>query len=915
MKSFLSRVVTDTLIQNKVENQQLVFVLPSQRACVFLREEFISQLKGASFLPQIKSIENYIQELAEVKQIDTIQLLFEFYSIYKKNTPKDKLDSFDTFSQWATIVLQDFNEVDRHLLDSKDLFTYLRDINRLENWNPTTEITKNYFSFFEKLHLYYNEFYQYLISKKQGYQGLIYREAESNIQHYITNNTDKHIVLVGFNALNKAEERIFQELLQSGLASIYWDVDEGYLKTSKESGMFLRKYKTAWKYFDKNPFNWVENHFNSDEKNIQFISTTKNVSQLKYVGELLQNKQNHNNTALVLADESLLSLTLNSLPNTVKKINITMGFPLSDIPLAGFFSNIFNLYLNQEKLRVLDKNLFYHKDISNLFSHSYFKKLLNNETINSSSIIGKSNRIFLSENHILEIFKDVKSTDFIAFLFKKGNASVVKVLQNCIEICKELKEATSGIEREYVYRFFTVFQQLETLNEKYGHITNLKTLYQFFTQLSKNEKLSFQGEPLEGLQLMGMLETRVIDFETVIITSVNEGVLPASKSEKSFIPLDVKKHFGLPTYQEKDAIFSYHFYRLLHRAKNIYVLYNTEGDAYGTGEKSRFLTQMEIERDDIKQITISPKVIINTPELQEISKTDSVIEKLKELAKKGLSPSALSTYIYNPIDFYFQKILKIKDINEVEETVAVNTMGTVIHETLEQLYTPYIGEFLTEESFKKMFLKVEELVEDNFKKVYVNGDISKGKNKLIFEVSKKHVNRFLKQELQEIKEGKQIKIIGLEKRYSTNIEIESLDFPVKLHGIIDRIDQVDGVTRIVDYKTGMVQSSQLRMTDFSKMSGDYKYTKVLQVMLYAHLYIEETNFDSSQPIEAGIISFKNLNNGFLKMNFAEGRGKEYMVSEEKINEFLVELKQIITEIFNPEIPFLENPDKPIFKKQ
>jgi len=909
MKSFLSNVVTDILSLEKVAIQNLTFVLPSQRACVFLREEIIKQLTAATFLPQIKSIENYIQELAEVKQIDTIQLLFEFYSIYKKNTPKEKIDSFDTFSQWATIVLQDFNEVDRHLLDSKDLFTYLRDINRLENWNPTTEITKNYFSFFEKLHLYYDEFYQYLNSKKIGYQGLIYREAESNIQHYISNNSDKHIVLVGFNALNKAEERIFQELLQSGNASIYWDADENSLKTSKESGIFLRKYKKEWNYFHKNPFNWVENHFNSDEKNIQFINTTKNVSQLKYVGELLQKNKNHNKTALVLADESLLSLMLNSLPNTVEKINITMGFPLEDIPLAGFFDTIFKLYLNQEKLGVAEKNLFYHKDVSNLFSHSYFRKLLQNKRFNSLSLIGKSNRIFLSENHITEIFKDLGVQNFIEFIFKKGNSSVEKVLQNCIAICKELKEVTKGVEKEYVYRFFTVFQQLETLNDKYGHITNLKTLHQFFLQLSKNEKLSFQGEPLEGLQLMGMLETRVIDFETVIITSVNEGVLPASKSEKSFIPFDVKRHFGLPTYQEKDAIFSYHFYRLLHRAKNIYILYNTEGDAYGTGEKSRFLTQMEIERDDIKHITVSPKVTINTPELQKILKTDLIIKKLEELAKKGLSPSALSTYIYNPIDFYYQKILGIKDIKEVEETVAVNTMGTVIHETLEQLYMPYVGVLLTKDSFKNMFLRTDDLVAKIFKKEYKNGDISKGKNKLIFEVSKKHVNRFLKQELQEVEEGKQIKIISLEKRYSTNIEIESINFPIKLHGIIDRIDQVDGVTRIVDYKTGMVQSSQLRMADFSKMSGDYKYTKALQVMLYAHLYIEETNFDMSQTIEAGIISFKNLNNGFLKMNFAEGRGKDYLVSEEKINEFLVELKRIIAEIFNPEILFLENPDK------
>jgi hypothetical protein len=424
-----------------------------------------------------------------------------------------------------------------------------------------------------------------------------------------------------------------------------------------------------------------------------------------------------------------------------------------------------------------------------------------------------------------------------------------------------------------------------------------------------SEKLSFQGEPLEGLQLMGMLETRVIDFETVIITSANEGVLPMSKSEKSFIPLDVKKHFGLPTYQEKDAIFSYHFHRLLHRAKNIYLVYNTEGDAFGTGEKSRFLNQLEIERNDIKYKILTPKTTINNKGLIEIKKSESLMNSLHELAKKGVSPSALATYIYNPIDFYYQKVLKIKDVEEVEETVAVNTMGTVIHETLEELYKPYINQILTKDCIKKMNSQSELIVEKTFQKIYLNGEIDTGKNKLIFEVSKKYIDRFLQLELEDILDGKQIKIIALEAPLSAQLEIENLDFPVKLHGIIDRIDEVDGVTRIVDYKTGLVTSAQLKAADFSILSTDYKYTKALQVMLYTYLYSQENKFDFTNPIEAGIISFKNLNNGFLKMNFAEGRGKDYLITDDKMNEFIVELKRILVEIFNPEKPFLENQDK------
>lgn len=912
MQTFLSNVISDVLSKRKMPISHLTFVSPSQRACVFLKNELIRQLTTETFLPQITSIENYIQELAEIKQIDTIQLLFEFYSIYKQNTDKKELDSFDKFSQWATIVLQDFNEVDRYLIDTKDLFTYLRDINRLKNWSPTTELTKNYFSFFEKLYLYYDEFYQYLRSKNIGYQGLIYREAESNIQHYIENNQDKHIVLVGFNALNNAEERIFQELLQSGLASIYWDADDSYLNNnSKEAGMFIRKYKKEWQYFQNNSFNWSENHFDTKDKNIQFIGAPKNVSQLKYVGELLYGQENYSKTALVLADESVLSLALNSLPNAVDKINITMGFPLKNIPLTNFFNNIFQLYLNQERLGVVDKNLFYYKDILNYCNHPFFKKLIGDVQLNISNSIGENNLIFLSENQVSKLFSDldIKIISQFKFIFEKGNSSVERIIDNCIKLSMSLKKHVKGIEKEYVYRFFTIFQQLKVLNKKYGHISNSKTLYQFFLQLTNNEKLSFKGEPLEGLQLMGMLETRVIDFETIIITSVNEGILPASKSEQSFIPFDVKKHFDLPTYQEKDAIFSYHFHRLLHRAKNIYLLYNTENDAFGSGEKSRFLTQLEMNRNDIQQSIVSPKVTIEKEELQEIEKTVELIKKLNKLAQKGISPSALATYINNPIDFYYQKILKIKEVDEVEETVAVNTMGTVIHETLDELYQPFIGKFLTEEGMKSMLKIYQAIVEVQFKKAYKNGDISRGKNKLVFEVSKKYVDRFLKQELNNIRQGTQIKILGLEDNLSAEINIEGIDFPIKIHGKVDRIDKVDGITRIVDYKTGLVTSTQLKMSDFSKMSDDYKYTKALQVMLYAFLYYQENNFDFSQPIEAGIISFKNLNNGFLKMNFAKGRGKEHQITQEKMNEFLVELKRIIAEIFNPEVPFKENPNK------
>ncbi|MHB1195428.1 MAG: PD-(D/E)XK nuclease family protein [Lutibacter sp.] len=913
MKSFISRVIDDVLLKHESFNN-LIFVLPSQRSCVFLKEEILIKTSSSSFLPKIVSIENYIQELADINLIDATQLLFEFYTIYQQNIPQENREPFDAFSQWATIALHDFNEIDSYLVNSTHFFSSLRDVKRLEKWFQNKKPSKlaiNYLQFFEYLAVFYEALYEKLKSNKFGYQGLIYKEATNNLEFYINNNVDNHIIFVGFNALNKAEEIIFQELLNNNLASVYWDANELFFKNSNEAGVFLRKYKREWTYYQKNPFLWDHDEL-PIHKNINLTGAPKNTTQIKYAGELLSKMENFGKTALVLADENLLTLTLNSLPNNVKNINITMGYPLKDIPLASLFDALFKLHLNQYKFNKEAEHLFYYKDVLSVLNNPFLNKLNGGILQKLIAEIKSKNSIFLSVTQLKKYISPTEaaqiSTVFSLFYF---STSINKIIQQCINLIKELKDLVEGVEKEYLYRFFTVFQQLETLNATYNHITDLKSLNLFYTQILRTEKLSFQGEPLQGLQLMGMLETRALDFETVIITSVNEGILPGGKNDFSFIPLDVKKYFGLPTYQEKDAIFSYHFQRLLQRAKNIYLIYNTESDGYGSGEKSRFLTQLEINNPEITKTVISPKVQhINFPILQ-IEKTPEMMQKLQVVFTKGISPSALATYIYDPIRFYEQRILGIYEEDEVEETIAANTMGSVIHEVLDEMYKPFLNAFLSKENIGEMKKLTNELLVKHFEALYEKGNIETGKNKLIFEVSKNHIIRFLNQELQVLNENKQLKIIALEKEFSTEINIEGIDFPIKLKGKVDRIDELEGVTRIIDYKTGKVEAKDLKIIDFSVLGSDYKYTKALQVMLYSFLFSEENKGQFSKPVEAGIISFKNLNSGFLKMNFSEKRGtNESLISQGNMDSFLIELKRIIKEILNPEIPFVQNQNLP-----
>ena len=915
MRTFISETLDDILAsQNSFEDS--IFILPSQRAGVFVKNALKENLhKG--FLPEIITIEHFTERISGIKNSDTIQLLFLFYKIYCEI--EEHPDSFDVFSSWAFVVLQDFNEIDQYLVNSHDIFTYLRDIQRLRKWSvkgefQETELIKDHFAFMEKLGKYYNRFYEFLLENKTGYQGLIYREATKKVNEFIEKNVQTKFFFIGFNALNKSEEFLFQAFLASYRSEIYWDIDQSFFESNHSAGNFIRKYKTQWKYFENRELKTLSNHF-SEDKNIQVIGATKNVAQLKYTGEILENFDNYQNTALVLGDESLLSVALNSIPKKVNAINITMGYPLQNIPTSNFITSIFQLFITQEKLQKTLHNEFYHKDVVRFFKNPLVYQLVKEEDpgfiLKILNLISQENRSFISQE-VLESYLsslDESLANSIKSVFHPLG-DIEDFINRILSFIEKIRDNVSTLEKEYLFRFHTAFTQLKNLNNSYGYFQDLKTLFQFYRRIMTAEKLFFQGEPLQGLQLMGMLETRVLDFENVIITSVNEGIIPSNNAQNSFIPFDVKLSFGLPTYKEKDAIFSYHFFRLLQRAKNIYLIYNTENDAFGNGEKSRFISQLEILRSDITYKSISQKVITEKRELQEIQKTPELLEKLKALAEKGISPSTIGKYLYNPIAFYKERVLGIREVDEVEETVAANTLGTIVHDTLEELYIPHLGQFLSVEDISSMKSKAKDLVEKYFIKHFRNGETKRGKNRLIFEVANRYVERFLASENTLLKEGNQLKMIATEQSLEAEIEIEGVSFPVKIKGIVDRIDELNGVTRIIDYKTGMVKSSELKVADFLSIK-DCKYSKAIQVLLYSLLYAKNNPKTEINNLEAGIYSLRNLKEGFLKINFSEKyRGTDCEVTAEKLDLATQHIGKVIAEIYDPIISFKEPEELP-----
>ena len=902
MRSFL-QIVLSELTKNKVNLSDCIFILPNKRAGLFLKEALSYTIEKSVFSPDILPIDDFITSLSGLSKISNTELLFEFYSVYKLNTKKKEQNNFEDFIKWANILLNDFDDIDRELADSDAVFNYLQAINDLDHWSldeDKTSIVKNYMSFWKDIKVYYSELSCHLLNKSKGYQGLIYKEAINNLESYMSSNNKKLHVFIGFNALYKSESIIVQELLQSEMAKIFWDIDKVNINSEyNSSGHYINQYITTWPYYNSNKIDIISNNY-STKKNISVIGTAKNIGQAKYIGEIIEKLENKslNNTAVVLGDEKLLTPLLNSIPNKTEDLNITMGLPIKLSSTASLFDNLLKLHSENKKS-------FYYKNVISILSHELITPLLNTSEGDICKIIHTNNIVYSNLNTLIKINKS--NREILELLLSNWD-NTNNAIDNCIKVIYRIKEYFDNnrdkkkITFEYLYHFNKLFNKLKLLQSSYEHINSVGTLHSLYREIIKNEKVPFSGEPLKGLQVMGILESRVLDFETVIISSLNEGILPTGNKSSTFIPFDVRIQHNLPIYKDKDTIYSYHFYRLLQRAKNIYLLYNTEPDVINGGEMSRFIRQLEIENiHKVNHQILVPKTPIIKKKLIEIDKNSNILKKLDEIEKKGFTASMLINYIRNPISFYYQTILEIPDENQMEETIAYNTIGSVIHNTLEELYKPLENKKLNEKHIKQMQKEKDNIVDKYFQEKFSLGNLSKGKNLIIVEIAKKYIDNFLKKELKDINEGNVIKILSIEKKFETTINLSSELKNIKIRGKIDRIDCVNGITRVIDYKTGgQIKQSDLNIKEYNKIFEDKQYTNIFQLFFYTLAIEREKKYNL--PVENGIISFRNLSNGPLKTKFID---KSTLVNAEKLENYKKGLERLITEILDKNTSFKE----------
>lgn len=914
--SFLDQIARLVVGNYKDSLPDTIIILPNKRARVFLIEALQNQVDSAIFCPEIVSIEDFVQEISNISIIDPIELLFEFYEVYLSMTEKSEQQSFELFANWGKTLLKDFNEIDRYLIEPKKIFNYLENIKEIEHWSldsePKTTLIEKHLQFWKLIPNYYSRLYSHLLAKRKGYQGLIYREAERNLSEFASSKLNKNIVFAGFNALNKTEERIFQHFQSSNSALVYWDIDQTILNDSDHSaGLFLRNYRDKWKFYKTHTFPWINNDF-TQPKDIRIMGTPKSIGQAKIVGRIIENliredpNYNLKKTAIILGEENLLLPLLHSLPIEVDNLNVTMGYSSKNNPAQILVAKLLKTHSNAIS-RDMVNYVFYYKDVLDILTHPLIEPYVNaRELVN---FIKKNNYSFITQKKLFEI--QATPNEMFTSLFDKCDLDITKFLTGIASVLNIIRgrlndeQEEEKVAKAFLFSIFKVVNKLISYSLQYKHIDSIATLQTIYKQIVDLAEVSFEGEPLDGLQIMGVLESRVLDFETVIITSLNEGKFPAGKSYNSFIPYDVKREYELPTFKEKDAIYTYHFYHLLQRAKNIFLIYNTESEGLDAGEKSRFITQLEMEKKEAHRISHEIYHAAHSEMAYQplvVPKSESVLARLSELATSGFSPSSLTSYIRNPIDFYFQKILQIREIEEVEETIAVNTLGTIIHETLKVLYLPLEGKFLSETILQDCLNRSDDEVLNQFKLVYKEGEIKKGRNLLAFEVAKRHVQNFLKLELENIKNGEAIKILAIEKTFKRVFLHPDLPFSILIKGNVDRIDERNGSIRIIDYKTGKVEKRDMTLKVWEGLTTELKNDKIIQVLAYAYMFFEEAK---GKQIEAGIISFKNLKLGFLPFSVKNDDANSTIITAQVLDNFMNEIVVLLKEIFDTNTPFEE----------
>ena len=931
MSSFLQDTANQLLGKYQARLPECAIVFPSRRAGVFFRNFLLQAAPKVMWAPRILTISDLMQEFSSLKLADPLSAVFDLYQVYLSE--KKSLEPFDEFYFWGTVMLNDFGEIDKYMIDAKSLFTNLSE-NRnmamqfdfldeeqkaqiLKFWDSFSAGSlstqqENFLRNWDILYPVYDKFRKLLKSESRGYEGMIYREVADMCENgHVGEIPWKKIVFVGFNALNHCEKVMFRWLQRANRADFFWDTDPFYLDNPvHEAGRFLRENIREYG-------GWTKDDSGMEGgKKIHFVSTSSNVSQAKLVGKLLKQAEpvgDEMNTAIVLPDENLLIPVLSAIPEKYQKVNVTMGLTLKDSPVYQLINHLIQLQ------RGRDRGGFYFRQVLEILENPVVSSAFSqasdfSETIRKNNMVMVPEGFFTGDERLNAIFQETRDSEHLC----RYLIEVLKKLSSQKEAVPEEK-TNLNLQTEFIISAIFELQKLLDVLEGKKILIQTDTFSRLLKKVLADVEVSFRGEPLAGIQVMGVLETRLLDFDNLIILSMNEGVFPRKSSTISFLPQSLRRGFGLPSIGHQDAIFSYYFFRLIQRAQNITCVFNTQSGGMKSGEPSRFIHQMKYSGTfQIEESNLTVNATAGRAHPIRVEKTPAIMEQLNSFLEehagaggKYLSPSAINAWLQCKLRFYFRVVAGLREPEELLEEVDARMLGNLLHKSAELLYKPFEGEQLSkaqlDELTKDQFLG--ELVHKAFEKEFFKGrTISdkelKGRNLIVADILESYLKQILKVDSR--LEG--LKILALEKRVHgvVETECESKGVRVRIGGVIDRLDETEGVMRIIDYKTGSDQESVKDIPALFEQGNSHG--AILQLLLYTLLLQKELN--PEKLIVPGLYKMQSLYDDEFDFRFRINR-QPFSGARDILEEVNAGLKQVISEIFHPSIHFDQVNDEKI----
>lgn len=943
MKPFLYQVASLFYEKWGAEVSRLAFVFPNRRTGLFFQKYLSEVADTPLFSPTILTINDLFIQLSGKQSADRISMLFTLYDIYIRQS--GSTETFDEFLYWGEMLLNDFDDIDKYMANARMLFSNVTDLREIENdfdflsdeqiaairsfWSSfyprgDTPNQQQFLAVWQVLYDLYEEFRATMAAEGKGYEGMIFREVVESMERGESPDLPyEQIVFVGLNALSVSEERFLAQLQKREIADFYWDyVSDKVTDPDNKASYFVSRNLKSFPSSMKLP---------SEEKvktEIEVIGIPSGIGQAKHVYTLLSDwckeaemsSEEALRTAVILPDEHLLIPVLNAIPEQIRRINVTMGYPLAGTPVASLIEYILAL---QKNVRYIDRNpLFYFRDVLPVLNHRYI--LSTSPEIISSLVkeITENNKIYISHT-------ELEKTPLLEILFtpvtgvEAFSDYLIKVLEELNKVMSALSDEeeedatlrTNDLEQEFIFLYFTTVNRMKEVMKDARIEMKIDTFFRLLKRVTDTITIPFHGEPLSGLQIMGVLETRALDFDRLIILSMNEGIFPQRKAANSFIPYNLRRGFGLPTYEHQDSVWAYHFYRLIERASHVSLLYDTRSNGLQTGEVSRFVHQLHYHyevpmRDKLVVYNVSSS---KTPPLA-VPKREDIMRRLDAYRKggsKAISASAINTYLDCPLKFYFSVVEGIREEEEVSETIESDVFGSILHKVMEELYKPFQGKMVTVDLLKAIRKDTALLTgaiarafASEFFKTEVVRSLT-GQNYLIGEMIRKYVEKILE------RDGKLTPFVYIESERKINGLISLSDHSeIRLKGFIDRVDEVLDAIRIIDYKSGSGTTTFSSIESLFNKEEKDRAKAVMQVFMYCWMYAHFTE-NKGKTIQPGIYYVRSLFSDPFDPSVYHRieRGKSEKVEDFSgyAQAFEEGLRGCLDEIFNPEIPFTQTP--------